>query len=71
MTIDYFDALSSLSVDEIDPDQLQALKEAARRDIFGVSRAEAFRWIAQNATQQNWWYLCNEKADEIEERLQP
>lgn len=71
MTMEQFELAAEMSVDEIDPDQLALLISAARREVYGVSRAEAYRWIAQNATQQNWWSLCNEKAEEIEERLQP
>lgn len=66
-----FRLIENLGVDEIDPEQLQALKDAARREVTGQSRADAYRWIAQHATQQNWWSLCYEKAEEVEERMQP
>jgi hypothetical protein len=66
-----FELLSAMSCEEIDPDQLATLVSLARREVLGISRAEAYRYIAQNATQQNWWNVCNEKAEEIEERLQP
>lgn len=71
MNLEQFSEIESLSVEECDPDQYAALLEAARREVLGVSRAEAYRWIAQNATQQNWYQLCYDKAAEVEERMQP
>jgi hypothetical protein len=71
MNLSQFNEIKSLSVEECDPEQYQALLDAASREVLGVSRAEAFRWIAQNATQQNWYQLCLDKAAEVEERMQP
>ena len=66
-----FQIVENLSCWEIDPEQLEALKDAASREITGQSAAAAYRWIAEHATQQNWYQLCLDKASEIEERMQP
>ena len=71
MNYSEFELIEGLSCSEIDPEQLQSLKDAARREVTGQSRAEAFRWIATHATQQNWYQLCLDKAAEVEERMQP
>jgi hypothetical protein len=71
MDLKTFNEVKSLSVEECDPEQYEALLDAASREVFGISRAEAYRWIAQHATQQNWYQMCLDKATEIEERLQP
>jgi hypothetical protein len=71
MSYKEFELVDNLTAEEIDPEQLQALKDLARREVTGQSRAEAYRYIAQHATQQNWWQFCYDKAAEVEERMQP